>query len=353
MPASATPLERDLTVAVTGPTGEIGRALLRALEREPSVARVETMGRRDFDPAAAGLAKARYRRGDVTDRAAVTRLVEGADVVVHLAFAIFERAEQARDVNVAGSRNVFEAALDAGARRLVYTSSIAAYGFHTDTPPLVNEEHPARGSQDHPYSAQKADVERLLANVARGSDAGVYVFRPCIVAGPTATMLVDRIPYVALQRRMPGALRRAIAALPALRPVIPDPGVPFQLVHEDDVARALVLAITGAGPPGTYNLAADGEVTLSELAGALGYYRVRVPSGAVEATATIVSRIPMLPVETRWIAALRVPLRADSANARVKLGWEPRYDAHATLAELVAGARERGLLPWPGVAPSG
>ncbi|HEX2050085.1 MAG TPA: NAD-dependent epimerase/dehydratase family protein [Actinomycetota bacterium] len=352
MPESVPPRrDRDLAVAVTGPTGEIGRALLRALEREPSVARVEAMGRRAFDPAAAGLAKVRYRRGDVTDRAAVHALVDGADVVVHLAFAIFDRPEAARAVNVTGSRNVFEAALHAGARRLVYTSSIAAYGFHEDTPAVVNEEHPARGSDDHPYSAQKADVERMLDNVARGRDADVYVFRPCIVAGPTATMLVERIPYVGLQRRMPGPLRRAVAAVPALRPVIPDPGVPFQLVHEDDVAHALVRAITGAGPPGTYNLAADGEVTLSELAEALGYYRVRVPSGAVEATATIVSRMPMLPVETRWIAALRVPLRVDCANARVKLGWAPRYDARATLAALVAGARERGLLPWPGRAP--
>src|SRR5918998_251001 len=77
-----------LTVAVTGPTGEIGRSAIRALERSDEVQRIVGMARRPFDPAAHGWRKTSYRQGDILDRAAVDRLVRGADVVLHLAFVI-------------------------------------------------------------------------------------------------------------------------------------------------------------------------------------------------------------------------------------------------------------------------
>src|SRR3954470_24596255 len=100
----------ELTVAVTGPTGELGRAFLRALERRRDVGRVLGMARRPFDPEALGLRKTEYRRGDVLDRAAVDALVADADVVVHLAFIIMGGLQESRRINLEGSRNVFAAA---------------------------------------------------------------------------------------------------------------------------------------------------------------------------------------------------------------------------------------------------
>ncbi|MGB3097914.1 MAG: NAD-dependent epimerase/dehydratase family protein, partial [Solirubrobacterales bacterium] len=121
-----------LKVAVTGPTGDIGIATLRALDASPEVAEIVGMARRPFDPAEHDLEKVTYRQGDVLDRAAVDAAVAGADVVVHLAFIIFGKPDEAQAINVEGSRNVFEATVAAGAKRLVYTSSVAAYGFHDD-----------------------------------------------------------------------------------------------------------------------------------------------------------------------------------------------------------------------------
>ena len=63
-----------------------------------------------------------------------TELVAGADVVLHLAFVIIAGSAQSREVNLTGSRNVFEAAVEARAKRLIYASSVAAYGFHADNP---------------------------------------------------------------------------------------------------------------------------------------------------------------------------------------------------------------------------
>src|SRR5687767_2815393 len=104
-----------LTVAVTGPTGDLGTGIVDALERSRAVKRVIGMARRPFEPAERGWSKTKYRQGDVTDKASVRGLVDGADVVVHLAFAILSASDATRELNVAGSRLVFEEAARAGA----------------------------------------------------------------------------------------------------------------------------------------------------------------------------------------------------------------------------------------------
>ena len=333
-----------LTVAVTGPTGAIGKTLMRALEEDTAIDRVLGMARRPFEPASEGWTKVEYRQGDVLDQQAVRSLVAGADVVVHLAFLIFGSQSETARVNLEGSRNVFQAALEEGVERFVYTSSVAAYGFHEDNPELLHEDVPPRGSEEHYYSAQKAQLEQELHDMAAGAKTDVFVFRPCIVAGPTATELIENIPYVQLGDKVPDPVRKLVGTIPLLRPVIPDPGVPFQLVHEDDVASALAAAIKGGRVPGTYNLAADGEVTLSDLAHALGWYAIPIPELAVDLTARIVSRVPLMPTRASWISALSVPVLMDTSKAKMNLGWEPQHDAFDTLAQTVQGARERGLI---------
>lgn len=338
------PSKKGLTVAVTGPTGAIGKALMRALEQDDSVAHVIGMARRPFDPLSQGWTKVEYRQGDIVDETAVKNLVAEADVVVHLAFLIFGSQEETSRVNLSGSRNVFLASLNEGVDRLVYVSSVAAYGFHEDNPELLQEDVPVRGSPEHYYSAQKAELEKTLRDMTARAKTDVFVFRPCIVAGPNATELIENIPYVQLGDRLPDPVKNLIGTIPLLRPIIPDPGVPFQLVHEHDVAQALVAAIIGGRVPGTYNLAGDGEITLTDLAHALGWYAMPIPELAVDLTARIVSRIPLMPARASWISALSVPVLMDTTKAKMNLGWEPEHDAFDTLAQTIQAARESGLL---------
>jgi nucleoside-diphosphate-sugar epimerase len=330
----------SLTVAVTGPTGEIGKPFIRALERQKDVTRVLGMARRPFDPKAHKWSKTEYRQGDVLDRAAVDALCAEADVVVHLAFIIVAGSGESHKINLEGSRNVFEAAVKAKAKRLVYASSVAAYGFHEENPQPLTEDVPARGTAAHPYSADKAEVEDVLSEIVENSETDAYVFRPCIVAGPEAPLLIQAIPYVQLSERLPGAVRALFDQVPILKPVLPDPGVPFQLVHHDDVALALRAAVLGRGTPGVYNLAGAGEVTMRDLADALGYYTVPVPELAVDATAEVIARLPFLPDEASWIEAARIPVLMDTAKARSELSWRPRHDARETLKAMVEAHRQ-------------
>jgi UDP-glucose 4-epimerase len=333
-----------LTVAVTGPTGDLGVAMVNALERSRGVKKIVGMARRPFDPADAGWKKTEYRQGDVQDRASVRDAVKGADVVVHLAFAILSASDATRAVNVEGSKVVFEEAANAGVERICYASSVAAYGFHQDNPDWLTEDVPPRGTPEHFYSAQKAEVEQVLAQALMGrSNTGAYVFRPCIVAGPRAQTMLDEIPYIRLSDSMPDAVVRLLSSMPMLRPVIPDPGTRFQLVHEDDVASAFVAGVLGKGPPGAYNLAGGGTLKMSDLANALGWYSVPVPELAVGATAEVISRLPVAPPQLSWIHSVRKEVLMKTDRARKELGWKPGHTSKATLKELVAAHRAEDL----------
>ena len=264
--------------------------------------------------------------------------------MVHLAFLVIGDPDEARRINTEGSRNVFEATVEAGAKRLVYTSSVAAYGFHADNPQPLTEDVPVRGSEGFYYSAHKAELELVLDDCIAGSGTEPYVFRPCIVAGAGATTLIEttvRMLPVYGQLRL---ARRALDQVPFLGPILPDPGIEFQLVHTLDVAAALRSAVEGAGPPGRYNLAGPGSMSIAGMARACGWWSVPVPGAAVAALSEVATRIPGLPPEVEWLNAFREPTLMDTRKAREELGWEPEWDAEATLRETVVGARESGVL---------
>jgi nucleoside-diphosphate-sugar epimerase len=331
---------QSLTVAVTGPTGDLGLAVVDKLERARSVKKIVGMARRPFDPHEQGWKKTEYRQGDVQDAASVRDTVKGADAVIHLAFSVMGEGDRTRSINVDGSRTVFEAAAEAGVQRICYASSVAAYGFHADNPEWLTEKVPTRGTPEHFYSAQKAEVESVLAEVmGRHGRTAAYVFRPCIVAGPRAQMLLEEMPYYRISGAVPDAVVSLLSSMPILKPVIPDPGVRFQLVHEDDVASAFVAGVRGVGTPGAYNLAGPGTVRMSDVAAELGWYSIPVPDLAVGATAGLVDRLPMAPEAVSWIHAVRRPVLMKVDRAREELKWKPEHSAKATLKQMVAARR--------------
>src|SRR4051794_16453829 len=333
-----------LKVAVTGPTGEIGKPLMSELERRAEVGSVLGMARSPFDPAEEGWEKVAYRQGDILDRGALAALFDGVDVAVHLAFAIFGSREETRRVNLQGTRNVFEAAIKAGVKRLVYASSVAAYGFHPENPQPLSEDVPARGSDSFYYSRQKAELEDVLDELLLGSDVEAYVFRPCVVAGPRATMLIEQtVEAVRFGDPVP-LLRRGAEKLPLVKPILPDPGVPLQLVHHDDVARAMAAAICGDGPPGAHNPAGEGAIRVRDIASALGWRWIPVPRPAVNLGTAAARRLSFASPKLEWAIAAQTPVLMDTAKARQDLGWEPSFTAEETLRQTVAGARSNGLL---------
>jgi nucleoside-diphosphate-sugar epimerase len=333
--------DADLTVAVTGPTGTFGFGLVPLLEDDDRIARVVGIARRPFDPAARGWSKMTYRRGDVRDPEAMAEAFAGADVVVHLAFMITGNAsrEAIRAINVEGTLNAFRAAGAAGARRFVYASSVAAYGWHRDNPEGMTESWPVRPADHLFYGREKAEIERLLAEEAETApDLGLYLLRPPIVLGPNAAGAKDVLPgpLAPIGRRLSGGLRRSPIPLP-----VPVPELPVQFIHEADVGQAFLLCVVGAGPPGAYNIAGDGVLTGPEVAREAGLLPVPVPTGLVQRAARGLAALPVpgfVPPMHEWAEALSHPSIMDTRKAREELGWRPRYSGLEALRDTLARA---------------
>lgn len=325
--------EAGLTVAVTGPTGTLGLALMPLLQEDDQVERVIGIARRPFDPAQRGWTKMEYRRGDVRDVDALRTSLDGADVVVHLAFLILRGGKKTtRSINVEGTLNVFGASVEVGARRFVYASSVAAYGFHRDNPVGMSEDWATRPADSLFYAQEKAEIERLLQREAgTHPQTALYLLRPPIVLGPDAVGAKVSIPRVlAPLIRGVGA---ALLHLPGVPVLVPD--LPFQVIHQEDVAEALRLCAVGGGGPGAYNIAADDVLTAVDVARELGLRAARIPRGPVAVVARAVAKLPYLPSGAQWVEAMSHPAIMDTTRARTQLGWRPRYTAIESLRSTI------------------
>jgi nucleoside-diphosphate-sugar epimerase len=325
------PRSEQLTVAVTGPTGTFGFGLMPLLQADPRIGRVVGIARRSFVPAEQGWTKLDYRRGDVRDRDALELAFTGADVVVHLAFMITGNASRRtiREINVEGTLNALEAAAAVGAKRFVYASSVAAYGFHADNPQPLTEEWPVRPAAHLFYAQEKAEIERrLLTAAATHPGLDLYRLRPPIVLGPHAVGAKAILPgpLAPLGRKLAGGLRRLPLPLPAFAP-----SLPLQFIHEDDVGQALLLCILGAGPPGAYNIAGDGVLTGADVAREANLLPLPLPSGLVRAGARGIAALPFAPPSAEWAEAASRPSIMDTAKAKRELGWQPRYSGREAL----------------------
>jgi nucleoside-diphosphate-sugar epimerase len=327
-----------LTVAVTGPTGTFGFGLIPLLQADDRIGRIVGIARRPFDPAEHGWTKMEYRQGDVRDSDALAEAFAAADVVVHLAFIITGTTprDRIRAINVEGTLNAFRAAGAAGAKRFVYASSVAAYGFHSDNPEGMTEDWPVRPAAHLFYAQEKAEIEHLLEEEAGAHpDLGLYVLRPPIVLGPHAvgakTLMPGPLEPVAA--RLAGLLGRLPIPLPA-----PAPDLPMQFIHEDDVGQALLLAIVGAGPPGAYNIAGDGILSAGEVARELGLAPIPVPRRIVQAGARAIAGAPFAPPVAEWAEAASHPAIMDSSKAKRELGWDPRYTGLEALRDTLRSA---------------
>jgi len=170
---------------VTGATGHLGNVLVRhLLERG---ARVRVVVRPSSDVTSLEGLAAEHVQGDVRDRASLERAFAGAERVYHCAGLVSITAgkeEQLRQTNVEGTRNVVEACIAAGVKRLVYMSSV-----HALTEPARGGVLDERGGFDPAtahgaYGKSKAAASRLVQEAARAGRLDAVLVLPTGVLGP-------------------------------------------------------------------------------------------------------------------------------------------------------------------------
>jgi nucleoside-diphosphate-sugar epimerase len=324
------------TIAITGVGGLLGRALVEELARRGATGRIVAIDVVDpqlerllaSTPAGTPAAQQAPHAGGAAPEV-VTHLLdvrddgmraalEGVDVLVHLAFQMdpIRDLERMRSINLDGTRNVLESARAAGVGRVVYLSSVVAYGAHPDNDVPLTETSPLRGTPGFPYSEHKRDVEAWLWPWhAAGEGPALTVLRSAAVMGPGVQNFITRL-----------------LELPVL-PVVDGQLPPLQFVHLDDVVSAIIHAID-EGLDGVFNVAPDGWLEHDRLVGL-------IPRGTVEVSAELLTglvdrslRLGVGELPPAIVALFRHPWVLSNERLRAT-GWEPTSTNEEALLEAV------------------
>ncbi len=313
------------TIAVTGASTYAGRVFIKAIESHPTVSRVIGIDTRQpsFSTRQLEFYEMDLRSSELTGA------LRGCQALVHLGFAEDVRAPaEMRDINVGGTRMVLEAALAAGVRRIVHGSSTTVYGAHPDNDFPLTEESLARPLRDFPTSAQRAEAEGIVRAFSQSHpDVQVVILRSGLTMGPSVEGFVARIiesPYML-----------GVASY--------DP--PFQVVHEDDVARALVHALDSEFT-GVFNVCPDDWMDLSAAARTIGRRLVAADQAAISRQAERMWRMHLSELAATHLPFVMYPWVASNAKLRAT-GFDFE---HSTLDTLRAGAEARK--GWVSLGPT-
>lgn len=294
-----------MRILVTGASGDFGREVVRRLLARG--ADVVAFARRPpKDPRLTAVA------GNICDLDAVTEAMRGADVVVHFAWALepLPTEEENRAVNVDGTANVLQAMSRVGCNRLVFSSSVMAYGSHADNPEFLREDDPLRPDPRIYYAAQKAEVESMIA--AAGVPA--VISRPAIALGHGTVSYAGRLFGMPLLAAVQGVQTR------------------WQLVHTEDVARfhadACFIEHTG-----TVNLAAPDVLSSKEFAAELHRRVLSLPRSAMERALRFSWDHDLLNIEPATLDGLIWPPVVDTTRLEqewgFRCGWSGREVAES------------------------
>ena len=262
-------------VLITGAAGYLGSRLLSRLAKQGDANRIVAI---DVRPMATPdrWSGVQYLDLDVRDaRLAEVIADHGVRLVVHLAAIVTPDPGMDRDlqysVDVGGTENVLHACLAGGVRRLIVTSSGAAYGYHADYPRWLTEDHPLRGNEEFAYAHHKRLVEELLERGRHEHpELEQVVFRPGTILGAGTKNQITALFEASRLLGIRGADDR------------------FVFIWDEDVAACLEQAMQSQ-TTGVFNLAGDGAVSLEQLAERLGKPLLRLPAGLVR-TALAVAR---------------------------------------------------------------
>ncbi len=316
------PISRAL---VTGGAGLIGSHVVDQLLEQPLTQVVVldnfSRGRLQNLGAAAEDARLTIVNGDVRDRAALARAMDGVEVVFHqAALRLTQCASEPRlalEVMVEGTYNVLEAAVAAGARKVVAASSASVYGAATRFP--TPEDHPLYHNRTL-YGAAKAFNEMLMRSLHTMHGLNYVALRYFNVYGPRMDI------YGAYTEVLVRWMARITAGLPPL--ILGDGRQTMDFVYVEDVARANLLAAEAEITDAIFNVGSGAETSLVELAQAL----LRVMGSGLQ------------PEFGPARAVADVPRRlADTRQARERLGFEARVPLEAGLRRLVDWWRAQDL----------
>lgn len=291
-------------VLVTGSSGYVGRLLVAELARRGPVVAADVW---EPDTLPAGVTFVRHDVREPGLEAVLRR--HAVKVVVHLASIVTPGKHSTRaveyDVDVGGTRRVLDACLGAGVRRIVVTSSGAAYGYHADNPVPLRESDALRGNEAFAYSWHKRLVEEMLA---RGRvdhpELEQVVFRVGTVIGATVNNQITAL----FEKPRLLAIRGSES--------------PFVFIHDADLVQCLVRAVD-APVTGTFNVAGDGALPMTEIAALLGKPVLRLPAWLLRGVLALLRPLGLSRYGPEQVDFLRYRPVLDNRRLKEEFGYRP------------------------------
>ncbi len=292
-------------ILITGAAGYVGSQLMSLLARDFPVIGV------DIRPGS----NTALRLMDVRDpRLAAVLRAERISHVVHLASVLSPSADRARDydIDVNGTRNVLQACVAAGVRHFCYTSSGAAYGYHADNPPWLDESDALRGNVEFSYSDHKRLIEEMLAEYRQQHpELQQLIFRPGTILGGQTNNLITQL----FQKRRLLAVRGSSS--------------PFVFIWDQDVIAAMHQGLQNDAR-GIFNMAGDGALTLEQIAAILGKPVLRVPAAVIAAALRLGRLLRLTQYGPEQVNFLRYRPVLSNRRLKEEFGYQPAKTSEET-----------------------
>lgn len=313
-------------VLITGGGGYLGSQLVARLAALPHGQRPQTIVCHDIREPKVQLQGVDYAVADI--RAPEMADIIGQhriDAVVHLASIVTPGKGSNRaleyDVDVNGTRNVLVACIKHRVKRIVVSSSGAAYGYHADNAPWLTEDMQVRGNAVFAYSHHKRLIEEMLAAYREDHPAlEQVVLRIGTILGTTVHNQITDMFEKSRILTVRGA------------------SSPFVFIWDQDVV-GIVLRAIAQGPPGIYNVAGDGALTLHEIAERLGKGTINLPAWLLSAALSILKPLGLTQYGPEQLDFLRYRPVLLNAKLKAQFGYTPTYTS-AEVFEIYREARE-------------
>lgn len=316
------------SVLVTGAAGYVGKLCVKALaERRDSLSGIVAL---DISPVAPAeqLPGVNYVQLDICDPSLGDLLrIHSIDTVVHLASILRTPKGAPKDlayrVDVMGTKNVLEACKSALARKIIVTSSGAAYGYHPDNPEWLDEENALRGNEEFEYSRNKRLVEQMLADWRQAyPQLKQTIFRPGTILGENVHSPVTDLFEQPFMLGISGS------------------NSPFVFIWDEDLLACILEAVF-KDKPGIFNQAGDGAVTPREIAQLISKPYLAIPAPVLRAILALLKTVGLSENGPERVNFLRYRPVLSNRRLKEQFGYSPK---HTSLEAFCQYAHARGLL---------
>ncbi len=307
------------TIAITGVNSYFASTLLPKLEEDPTVDKIIGI---DVTPWKGGYSKVDFHKEDIRSEK-LSEILKGVDVVYHLAFIVGEIQNKKKtfDININGSRNVFNACVENNVKKVIYTSSATVYGSHKDNPSVFYEDSPMGLNDDNYYNKSKIEVENFVTSYFKEHPGiKLSIIRAALLFGPNIENMFSKLYAL------------PVSALPM------GSTAENHFIHEEDLGTALHLAYK-KDLQGIYNVGADDTLPTRETFRKAGVMIIRAPLALLKPLVNVGFKLRLFPAGGSWANMSMYTIFTNSDKFKKATGWEPKKSSLQTFDSFLEGQK--------------